>query len=68
MNLFCHASGLQINESKSTFHHSGLLVADIETFKLIVMFGYHAISLDLRCLGYFLKPDFYKATDGIGFL
>jgi hypothetical protein len=63
LNLFCRASGLQINESKSTFHYSGLLAADIETFKSIFPFGYHAISLGLRYLGYFLKPDCYKATD-----
>jgi hypothetical protein len=63
MNLFYQASGLQINESKSTFHYVGLLAADIETFKLIFPLGYQAISLGLRYLGYFIKPDCYKATD-----
>jgi hypothetical protein len=63
LNLFCRTSGLQIIESKSTFHYSGLLEADIETFKTIFPFGYHAISQGLRYLRYHLKTDCYKATD-----
>jgi len=35
LNFFYRASRLQINESKSTFHYSGLQVADIENFKII---------------------------------
>jgi hypothetical protein len=63
LNLFCCASGLQINEAKSTFHYSGLLAADLETFKSIFPFGYQELSLGFSYLGYFLRPDCYKTTD-----
>jgi hypothetical protein len=63
LNYFCRASGLQINETKSTFHHSGLSEVDIESYRNIFPFCFLEISQGLRYLGYFLKPDCYKVTD-----
>ena len=62
LNTFCGASGLQINEVKSTFHYSGLLEEDLATFKSIFPFCYQELSLGFHYLSYFLKLDYYKTS------
>jgi hypothetical protein len=63
LKTFCLASGLQINLTKSTFHYSGILGVDLETYKAIFPYNFIEIIDGLRYLGYFLKPDRYKAED-----
>jgi hypothetical protein len=63
LKFFCRASGLQINATKSTLHYSGLTEVDIELYKNIFSYNFLEISIGLRYLGYFLKPDCYKVTD-----
>jgi len=63
LNLFCCSFGLQINETKSTFHYSSLLAENLETYKSIFPFGYQELSQGFRYIGYFLELNCYKTTD-----
>jgi hypothetical protein len=58
---FCGAFGLLINEAKSTFHYTGLSLADLDPFKSFFPFSYTDLSLGFRYLGYFLKPDLLQS-------
>jgi hypothetical protein len=63
LKIFCRASGLQINVTKSTLHYSGLTEVDLDTYKNIFLYNFLEILVGLRYLGYFLKPDCYKVVD-----
>jgi hypothetical protein len=63
LKIFCRASGLQINVTKSTLHYSGLTDVDLDTYKNIFMYNFLQISVGLTYLSYFLKPDYYKVAD-----
>jgi hypothetical protein len=63
LKFFCRASGLQINATKSTIHYSRLTEVDLDMYKNIFSYNFLEISIGLRYLGYFLKPDCYKVVD-----
>jgi hypothetical protein len=63
LKIFCRATGMMVNLSKSTFHHSGIQGEILENFKEIAPYNFADLSEAFRYLGYFLKPDKYKAVD-----
>jgi hypothetical protein len=63
LKTFLHASRLQINEEKSTFHVAGMEESGMVPFKEIFSFSYVPIENGFKYLGYFLKPNCYKADD-----
>jgi hypothetical protein len=60
---FLHASGLEINVEKSTFHVAGVEESGLAPFKEIFPFSYVPLESVFKYLGYFLKPNYYKAED-----
>jgi hypothetical protein len=63
LNVFCRASGLRINVQKSAFLHSGVQQETLVELKELFQFDYKDLSEGFKYLGYFLKPDSYKAED-----
>jgi hypothetical protein len=63
LNIFCSASGLKINWTKSTFHYARIQGASLEIFKDVFPYNVVDLSEGFRYLGYFLKDDSYKALD-----
>jgi hypothetical protein len=63
IKLFCKASGLQVNDSKTTVHFEGLSDADLITFKSFLPYTFTDLSFSFKYLGYFLKTGVYRAGD-----
>jgi hypothetical protein len=63
LKVFLHATGLQINEEKSTFHSAGLDEVGFAPFKVIFPYSFESIETGFKYLGFFLKPNCYKADD-----
>jgi hypothetical protein len=63
LNIFCSASGLHINWSKSTFHYANIQDHDLDQLKDIFPHTFVHLSLGFKYLGYFLKAEHYKASD-----
>jgi hypothetical protein len=61
LKTFLHASGLEINVEKSTFHVVGVEEWGLAPFKEFFPFNYVPIEYSFRYLGYFLKTNCYKA-------
>jgi hypothetical protein len=61
LKTFLHASGLEINVEKSTFHVAGVEESGLAPFKEFFPFNYVPIEYSFRYLGYFLKTNCYKA-------
>jgi hypothetical protein len=56
-------SGLRINVQKSAFLHSGVQHETLEALKELFHYDYKYLLEGFKYLGYFLKPDNYKAED-----
>jgi hypothetical protein len=63
LKIFCSATGLQINWSKSTFHHANLQEQELDLLKDIFPHSFIHLSTGLQYLGYFIKADHYKNSD-----
>jgi hypothetical protein len=63
LSVFCRASGLRINVQKSAFLHSRSSTGNSRSIKRIISLHYKDLSEGFKYLGYFLKPDSYKAED-----
>jgi hypothetical protein len=66
LKIFCRAMGLVVNLLKSTFHYSGIQQEVLDSFKDIFPYNFadlYKFVEGFRYLGYFLKPDNYKAED-----
>jgi hypothetical protein len=63
LNIFCRATGMLVNLTKSTFHHSGIQGEVLENFKEVFPYNFVDLSEGFRYLGYFLKSRKYKAED-----
>jgi hypothetical protein len=63
LKIFCRATSMMVNLLKSTFHHSGIQGEVLDNFKEIFPYNFVDLSEGFRYLGYFLKPDNYKAED-----
>jgi hypothetical protein len=55
--------GLQINEEKSTFHSVGLEEVGLTPYKEIFSYRFESIETGFKYLGFFLKPNCYKADN-----
>jgi hypothetical protein len=63
LSIFCRASGLMINWSKSIFYFAGVNGETLENLKGIFPTYFEELNKGFRYLGYFLKADAYKAVD-----
>jgi len=63
LKVFQKYMGLHINEGKSTFHTAGLEEADLLRFKYLFPYVFEPMDSGFKYLGYFLKPNGYKAMD-----
>jgi hypothetical protein len=61
--IFCSASGLLINWTKSTFYYVGIQGETLGNLKEIFPYNFDDLSKGFRYLGYFLKVDAYKTVD-----
>jgi hypothetical protein len=64
IKLFCKASGLLVNDSKTTIHVEGLSDVDLVPFNLFLPYTFTDLSVGFKYLGYFLKTRVYRAGDG----
>jgi hypothetical protein len=55
INLFCKASGLSVNQTKTTIHFEGLSEQELLPFKTILPYTFSDLSTGFKYLGYFLK-------------
>jgi hypothetical protein len=62
LTLFCKASGLAVNLSKSTAHYSGLSDQDLVDFKAALNFAFSDLNIGFRYLGYHLKTGTHRAS------
>jgi hypothetical protein len=63
IKLFCKASGLMVNQSKTTVHFEGLSDAELAPFKMFLPYTFTDLSIGFKYLGYFLKTGAYKEDD-----
>jgi cytochrome b subunit of formate dehydrogenase len=63
IKLFCKASGLQVNVTKSTVLYVGLIEEEINVFKELLPYNSVDLSVGFKYLGYFLKTGLYKVED-----
>jgi hypothetical protein len=63
LGCFCNATGLKINEKKTTFLQFGLQQNVLENLKAIYHYNVNDLSVGFRYLGYFLKIERYRTED-----
>jgi hypothetical protein len=63
INLFCKASGLTVNQAKTTVHYEGISEDDLAPFKSVLPYTFCDLSINFKYLGYFLKTGMQKAED-----
>jgi hypothetical protein len=63
ISLFCKASGLSLNQSKTTVHYEGLSEAELDPFKLILPYKFSHLSGSFKYLGYHLKTGAQRTND-----
>jgi hypothetical protein len=61
--VFCSASRLQINWTKSTFHFANLQAQPLEQLKVLFPHNFIHLSSGFKYLGYYIKAYHYKAID-----
>jgi hypothetical protein len=63
ISLFCKASGLMINPTKTTVHFEGLSDTELLPFKDFMPYNFSDLSIGFSYLGYFLKTGAHRAAD-----
>jgi len=63
LQIFCSATGLQINWTKTTFHHANIQDQDLEVLKGIFPHSFIHLSQRFQYLGYYIKDEHYKTSD-----
>jgi hypothetical protein len=63
IKIFCKASRLLVNQSKTTVHFEGLSDVELAPFKAFLPYTFTDLSISFKYLGYFLKIGAYKAED-----
>ena len=63
LNCFCNASGMVVNEDKSTIPHAGLEYFEISFLQDVFTFPLSKIETGLKYLGFHLKPCRYLIKD-----
>ena len=61
--IFCKASGMIINEDKSSFYYSGLEESELISIHNIFSFNVDKIEYGMKYLGFHLKPCRYLLKD-----
>jgi hypothetical protein len=61
--LFCKASGLQVNSSKTTVHYEGLTDTELIPFKTVLPYTFSALNTGFKYLGIHLKTGPQRAAD-----
>jgi hypothetical protein len=61
--LFCKASGLMVNQSKTIVHYAGLTDIELAPFKSVLPYTFSELSSGFKYLGYYLKTGAQKAED-----
>ena len=61
--IFCKASGMIINEDKSSLYYSSLNESELLTIQNIFSFNIEKIESGMKCLGFHLKPCRYLKKD-----
>ena len=61
--VFCKASGMVINEDKSSFYYSGLELYELISLQNIFTFNVDKIEYGMKYLGFHLKPCRYLLKD-----
>jgi hypothetical protein len=65
LKTLCSTIGLQINWSKSNFHHADMHEQDLDLLKGIFPHSFIHLSKNFQYLGYFIKVDHYKSSDWV---
>ena len=63
--VFCKASGMVINEDKSSFYYSGLEESELISLQNIFTFNVDKIEYGMKYLGFHLKPCRYHLKDWV---
>jgi hypothetical protein len=63
INDFFQASGIAVNQNKSTVHYEGLSDMELPLFKSFLPYTFSELALGFRYLGYFLKTGAQRTTD-----
>jgi hypothetical protein len=63
ISLFCRASGLSVNHTKTIVYYEGLSGDDLIPFKSLLPFDFCALSTGFKYLGYFLRTGTHRASD-----
>jgi hypothetical protein len=63
LNVFCTATGLSINPSKSSVHYWGVSEADLLLLKGSIPFTFIDLKEGFCCLGFRLKPRASTSAD-----
>ena len=61
--VFCKASGMVINEDKSSFYYSGLDESELISLQSIFSFSVDKIESGMKYLGFHIKPYRYLLKD-----
>jgi hypothetical protein len=63
IDLFCKASGLTLNPSKTSVLFEGLLEAELLPFKRLLPFSFNSLAGGFKYLGYHLKTGVQRVSD-----
>jgi len=63
LERFCSASGLKINDKKTSILQYGVRQHELDILKATFLYNFLDLSAGFRYLGYFLKNDRYKKED-----
>jgi hypothetical protein len=63
LQLFKNATGMLINQQKSTLSATGMAEADIVFYKSVFPFHVQDVNEGLKYLGFLLKPNCYLKSD-----
>jgi hypothetical protein len=61
--LFCKASGLQVNVTKTTLHFEGLTNSYLTPFRSFLRYTFSAMDTWFKYLGYHLKTGAQRTSD-----
>jgi hypothetical protein len=61
--LFCKASGLQVNSTKTTMHFEGLSETELLPFRSFLPFTFTALHTGFKYLGFHLKTGPQRVAD-----
>jgi hypothetical protein len=61
--LFCKATGLQVNSSKTTMHHEGMTDSELVPLRSLLPYTFSALYLGFKYLGFHLKTGPQRVAD-----